>query len=71
MRVIAVLSLIIGFITQGLLDGQTFTHAVIGIVCGIIALGSGSVAAQKDPPHIYRVTLEKYQILSRVLIPFL
>ena len=28
-----------------LLDGQVFTHAVFGIVCGVVAVGCGIMAA--------------------------
>jgi len=30
------------------LDGQTFTHAVMGICCGSVAIGSGLASARKD-----------------------
>ena len=48
MRVIALLSLLFGFMTQMLLDGQTFTHAVFGIICSIAAVGGGLVSARRD-----------------------
>jgi hypothetical protein len=48
MRVIALLSLIFGFMAQLLLDGQTFSHAVFGIICGIAAVMGGLVSARKD-----------------------
>jgi len=51
MRVIALLCLLFGFFAQGLLDGQTFTHAVLGIVFGAGAVASGLAAARKDRPH--------------------
>jgi hypothetical protein len=51
MRVIALLALIFGFMAQGILDGQTFTHAVLGVVCGVTALVCGLAAARRDPPH--------------------
>ena len=48
MRVIALLSLIFGFMGMLLLDGQTFTHAVMGIIFGIAAVGGGLGSACKD-----------------------
>jgi len=48
MRVIALLSLLFGFMAQMLLDGQTFTHAVFGIVCGAVAVACGLGSARKD-----------------------
>ena len=51
MRVIALLSLLFGFMAQTILDGQTFTHAVLGVVLGAVAGICGMVAARKDPPH--------------------
>jgi hypothetical protein len=51
MRVIALLSLLFGFIGLGLLDGQTFTHAVMGIVFGAAAVTCGMASARRDPAH--------------------
>ncbi len=51
MRVIALLALLFGFVQQLLLDGQVFTHAVYGIVCGVVAVACGLVSARKDRPH--------------------
>jgi hypothetical protein len=51
MRVIALLCLVFGFVMQGLLDGQTFTHAVLGVVFGAVAIACGLASARKDPPH--------------------
>src|SRR6267378_7396148 len=51
MRVMALFCILFGFIAQGLLDGQTFTHAVLGIVFGGVAIACGLVSARKDPPH--------------------
>ena len=48
MRVIALLSLILGFMGLMLLDGQTFTHAVFGILFGAAAFGCGLGSARKD-----------------------
>jgi hypothetical protein len=48
MRVIALLSLLFGFMEQMILDGQTFAHAVLGIICGVAAVGSGLASACKD-----------------------
>src|ERR1700734_3859613 len=51
MRVIALLSLLFGGMAQLLLDGQTFSHAVFGIICGIAAVVGGLVSASKDYAH--------------------
>ena len=48
MRVVAVLALIFGGMAQMLLDGQTFTHAVFGIICGVAAVFAGLGSARKD-----------------------
>jgi hypothetical protein len=48
MRVIALLSLLFGFMGLLFLDGQIFTHAVVGIICGIAAVASGLASARKD-----------------------
>lgn len=48
MRVVALLSLLFGFMGLMLLDGQTFTHAVMGILFGVAAAGCGFGAARKD-----------------------
>jgi hypothetical protein len=48
MRVIAFLALLFGFTGLMFLHGQTFTHAIIGIICGIAAMGSGLACARKD-----------------------
>ena len=51
MRVIALLALIFGLTAQFLLDGQTFSHAVLGIFCGIAALVCGLESARRDRLH--------------------
>jgi hypothetical protein len=48
MRVIALLALLFGTMFQMLLDGQVFTHAVFGIICGIAAVIGGLASARKD-----------------------
>jgi hypothetical protein len=48
MRVIALLSLFFGFTGLMILDGQTFSHSILGIICGIVAIGSGLACARKD-----------------------
>src|SRR5450756_550540 len=48
MRVIALLSLLFGFMGMMLLDGQVFTHAVMGICFGIAAMWNGLASARKD-----------------------
>ena len=47
MRVVAVISLFLGFLGLTLLDGQTFTHAVMGIAFGLVAIGCGVASARK------------------------
>ena len=51
MRPIALLCLLFGVIGMLLLDGQTFTHAVTGIVFGVVAVACGLFSARRDPPH--------------------
>jgi len=48
MRVVALLSLMFGFIGLMLLDGQVFAHAVMGIVFGLLAVGCGLLSAWRD-----------------------
>jgi hypothetical protein len=48
MRVIALFCLLFGFMGMFLLDGQTFTHAVMGIIFGIVAIGCGLASTRKD-----------------------
>jgi predicted phage tail protein len=48
MRVIALLSLLFGFMGEMLLDGQTFTHAVFGIIFGAAAITCGLSSAHRD-----------------------
>jgi hypothetical protein len=47
-RPIALLALLFGAMGLGLLDGQTFTHAVFGLIAGIVAVGCGLGSARKD-----------------------
>jgi hypothetical protein len=54
MRVIALLSLLFGFLGLGLLDSQTFTHAVMGIIFGAAALGCSLTGARKDYSNLTR-----------------
>ena len=51
MRVIALLCLFFGFMAQFILDGQPFTHAVMGVFCGITALATGLTSAREDPKN--------------------
>ncbi len=51
MRVIALLALLFGFLMQLLLDGQVFTHAVFGIVCGVAAVWCGLASARWQPQY--------------------
>src|SRR5262249_3484033 len=48
MRVIALLSLMFGFMGLGYLDGQPYFHAVMGIIFGVTAFGCGFGSAQRD-----------------------
>ena len=48
MRVIALLSLLFGFVGLMFLDGQTFTHAAEGLACGAAAAVCGLVSARRD-----------------------
>jgi hypothetical protein len=47
MNAVALLALIFGFGGMMLLDGQVFTHAMVGIVCGFIATACGVVLARR------------------------
>lgn len=51
MRVVALLSLVSGLLGLLLLDGQVFTHAVVGIICGGVAIGCGIASARKTRPN--------------------
>ena len=51
MRAIALLGLVFGIAGLGLLDGQVFTHAVMGIIFGVVAVLCGWRAAVLDAPH--------------------
>ena len=51
MRVVALLCLLFGFLGLGFLDGQTFTHAAMGLVFGAAAVACGLASARRDPPH--------------------
>jgi hypothetical protein len=48
MRVIALLSLLFGFTGLMLLDGQTFTHVVMGLILGVVAFACGFGSARRD-----------------------
>ena len=48
MRPVALLSLLFGFMGLMLLDGQTFSHAVIGLVCGGAAIACGLASTRRD-----------------------
>jgi hypothetical protein len=51
MRIIALFSLLFGFMAQLIVAGQPYFSAVFGIVCCVIAIGCGVGAARLDPPH--------------------
>ena len=53
MRVVALLCLLFGFLGLGILDGQTFTHAAMGLVFGAAAVACGTASARRDPPHCW------------------
>jgi hypothetical protein len=48
MVILAWVSLFFGFVGLMILDGQTFSHAIMGIFCGTVAIGSGLACARKD-----------------------
>ena len=48
MRVAALISFLFGLLGLMLLDGQVFTHAVLGIICGGVTIGCGLASAAKD-----------------------
>jgi hypothetical protein len=48
MRVVALLSLLFGFMGLMILDGQPFSHAVMGIIFGVAAVGCGFGSARRD-----------------------
>jgi hypothetical protein len=54
MRVIALLSLLFGFLGLMLLDGQIFTHAVEGLVFGVAAVVCGLVSARREYSNVIR-----------------
>ena len=47
MHALALLALMFGFTGMMLLDGQVFTHAMIGIVCGVVAVSCGVVLVRR------------------------
>ena len=47
MNALALLALMFGFGGMMLLDGQVFTHAMVGIVCGLVAAACGVVLARR------------------------
>jgi hypothetical protein len=51
MRAVALPALVFGFMGTRLLDGQVFTHAVEGIMCGLVSFVCGVALARKgrDP----------------------
>lgn len=51
MRVIALLALLFGITMQPMLNGQPFTNAVFGVLCGVTALVCGRAAARRDPSN--------------------
>src|SRR5215471_12138363 len=51
MRPIALLCLLFGFGGLAIYDGQTYTHAVVGLVCGVVAAACATISALGDPPN--------------------
>ena len=47
MHALALLALMFGFVGMMLLDGQVFTHAMLGIVCGVVAVSCGVVLVRR------------------------
>jgi len=52
MRVIALLSLMFGFVGLMILDGQSFTHAVMGLIFGVAAFTCGFGSARRDHANL-------------------
>jgi hypothetical protein len=48
LRVVAIIALLFGYGEQPLLDGQLFSHAVVGIFCGLVAVGCGIGSLRSD-----------------------
>jgi hypothetical protein len=63
MRVTAPLALIFGFMWQLILDGQTFNHAMLGVLCGVIAFAFGTRWALKNRPQRAR-SVEGYTMAA-------
>jgi len=53
---------------QMLLDGQVFTHAVMGVVLGVGAVFAGRAAARRDPPHRWEGWI--MSVLGGILVVF-
>ena len=49
MQALALLSLFFGFTGMMFLDGQVFTHAMIGVACGVVAAACGADADDAPP----------------------
>ena len=49
MRVIAILAILLGVFAQMLLDGQVFTHALFGLICGLIAIACALFSLRRKP----------------------
>jgi len=52
MRVIALLSLMFGFLGLGYLDGRPFFHALVGLLFGVAAFGCGFGSARRDRANL-------------------
>jgi tellurite resistance protein TehA-like permease len=68
MRVIALLSLLFGSLGLGLLDGQTFTHAVMGVIFGAAAFTCSLKSARKDLSKTYRWEGRVMAALGMILV---
>jgi hypothetical protein len=62
------LSLPFGFLGLGILDGQTFTHAVTGVFFGAVACTCGLASARKESKPSYRLEGKVLAALGLVLV---
>lgn len=53
LRISAVLALAVGALVQGFLDGQVFTHAVIGILMGTFSIVCSIISVRKNRSRVW------------------